>query len=240
MCLPPPSDPPLHRIYFQQVPSTLAALPSEHLVHILAAGQPCVPSRGAGADGLAMTGLVSSWRPRCRAADAGVIQVAQQTWARRQGSAGTPTAHTRLPQGGPPPGHSQRPCGGPTTPELFREARGRPPLQEAPPKLPLTGPTKLQCEALARPDPPGPPPGGRLALTRGRGDTRSRRRPRCHGRWRPEAGGAGAAANVFSRAVRAPSSRTTRSCSRPRCCGRCRRLQALGMSWHSSTSSVQY
>ena len=112
-----------HRTTSNRFPSTPAARTQRALVHILAAGRPRVP-RGAGADGLAIDGVgVAVGALVAGVADAGVVQVAQQTWAWRWGSAaslsphlprlGTPTAHSwcPLPPGSPgrapPPRHSQ-------------------------------------------------------------------------------------------------------------------------------------
>lgn len=59
------------------------------LVHVLAAGWPCVP-RGAGADGFAVDRVrVTVGTLVARVTDAGIIQVAKQTWGQ-----GRRLAHT--------------------------------------------------------------------------------------------------------------------------------------------------
>lgn len=194
VCLPPHQDPPspIGRLPTGS-PAPWLPVPSEHSsTSWLQAGPVCPEGQVQMALPLTWVGAAAGALV-AGVADAGVIQGGNSRPGHGGRAAGTPTAHTRLPREGPRQ-DSQRPCGGPYNARALPEARGRR-LPRRPLLGPsLTGPTKLQCEA-PRPGltPRTPRLGAGRALTRaGRGDTRSRRRPRSwqvapgsRRRWRP-------------------------------------------------------
>lgn len=111
----------------------LARRTQRALVHVLAAGRARVPG-GAGADGLAVDGVgIAVGALVARVADAGVVEMAKQTWAGRPRSAGhclsRPGSAARLHRDGPPTATLP---GGPVGPTTLRLPWGARPQQACP------------------------------------------------------------------------------------------------------------